>query len=151
MAAVCDCGNVIPPQKGPGRPRKKCEDCRPSNPARRTEDERAQERARVVPLAVVPAPQVSEVPRAAGAPVLGSLVVAVYNTLAAVGRQESAEGMAALYAAQALDTGDHTASGAAALLKEMRSCLTAATAGAEPAEDLVDQLRSRRGRSSGSA
>ena len=122
--ATCACGRPIvhPPT---GRRRTKCETCSPTK-----------SRTTVVPL---PPP---------GAPVRGttrmSVGEAVRAELDAVGRLDTVDGAAAVYAADMLDAGGHTGPSAAALLKEVRAAVEAAKKGAQAGASLVDELRRRR-------
>ena len=66
------------------------------------------------------------------------------------GRAECTDGAAALFAARMLDAGGHTASGAAALLREVRAAKDAAVRGQAAAGDVVDELRAKRRARTGS-
>jgi hypothetical protein len=72
-------------------------------------------------------------------------VDAVKRDLLAAGRLETYMGAAAVALAERIDT-SNAVMGFAALVKELRSTMTAAMAGAKPAADQVDQLRGRRDR-----
>src|SRR4051812_10735089 len=124
MRRKCACGAVIPPQIGPGRPRVKCETCKPS--VRR-------ERPAKTPAATVSALVKPES--------VGTLEAAIRAELDRYGRADSPDGAAALYAARLLDVGGHTGSSAASLLRECRSATEAAIKGATGAGDVVDELR----------
>ena len=70
--------------------------------------------------------------------------MAVRATLRESGREDTADGAAAVFAARTAEAGGNTGSAVAALLKELRAAVDAATKGAVPAFDAVDELRKRR-------
>jgi len=72
------------------------------------------------------------------------LVGSVTAELESARRLASADGQAALTLASAIAGGGQTGSGLAALVRELRATLTAATAGAGVVDDPVDELRARR-------
>jgi hypothetical protein len=123
MDRVCACGRPIPPQRGPGKPRKRCTICAPPRKAVPTR-----------PAPVVAVPDITAEL---------ATVAAVRKQLATVGREATPEGVIALGLAGLLDAGGHTASGAAALARELRVTLTAALVDARPASAL-DELKARR-------
>ncbi|WDZ87196.1 hypothetical protein [Micromonospora cathayae] len=74
------------------------------------------------------------------------LVAVVDQELANAGRVSTAKGAIALRLAETLADGGHTASGIAALAKELRATLDEALKGAEDAGDGIDELKARRER-----
>jgi hypothetical protein len=74
----------------------------------------------------------------------------VLAELSAVGREETVDGVAALYAAAVLDEGGAgmTGTARASLLKEMRASAASAIKGAAPAASKLDEIRRRRERRS---
>ena len=125
MEKTCRCGRKFTPKPGPGRPRVRCEQCRP--PEKRRDRQ----------------PPMSEPVDLPGAEPLG-LVESVGRKLRETGRDRTPEGVLALQLARTLAAGGHTASGSAALARELRATLDAATAGARQAADTVDELLKRR-------
>ena len=79
--------------------------------------------------APVPAPNLLESTRAA---------------LAAMGRDATPQGLAAITAAATIVAGDHSASGLASLLREFRSAFADAVRGASSVADPIDELEARR-------
>jgi hypothetical protein len=139
----CSCGRRFTPKPGPGRPRRKCEKCSP--PEARRSDAPSQSRpAKVVDFGLV-SPVAT--PTALSGP--RGVVEAAQDALEAAGRAETPLGAIALQLAKTVVEGGHTASGLAALSKELRSALEAALAGAPAAPDLVDELKERRERRRG--
>lgn len=120
------CGNTIPPQKGRARPRKFCEECRP--PKNR------------------PNPRVITLPEAAGEPVEESpgLVASYRAQLEAADRLDSPEGALVMHLARLFEAGQHTASGAASLSRELRAAMEEALKGAPAKADSLDELAARR-------
>ncbi len=151
MASICDvpgCGRELPVQSGPGRPRKRCDTCKPGSPARRLPGEPPPTRLTVVNL---PRPTGEPAqPTATPTEAPDNLVESTLTRLRAARREGTPEGMAALLAARRLEhaIGD-TASGMAALMKEFRATLSAALAGAVEEEDELDAIRKRHGREVG--
>lgn len=77
------------------------------------------------------------------------LVATVETALAKAGRDDTPDGAIALRLAETLADGGHTASGIAALAKELRATVESALKGAETAADGVDELKQRRERRRG--
>lgn len=77
-------------------------------------------------------------------PPSGSVVDAYRAALDAVERLGSPDGAHVMYLATLLEEGRHTAAGAAALSKELRSAMEAALAGAPRQADEMDELAARR-------
>ncbi|MEV1321968.1 hypothetical protein AB0J14_38470 [Micromonospora arborensis] len=77
------------------------------------------------------------------------LVAVVESALVKAGRDDTPEGAIALRLAETLADGGHTASGIAALAKELRATVESALKGAETASDGVDELKQRRERRRG--
>lgn len=127
-----ECGRKFTPKAGPGRPRRRCYKCRPSEARRATAPALSPTES---------APEPVSVPKTVG------LVAAVTAQLEKVDRLDTPEGAITLSLAETLALGGHTASGVAALARELRAALEAATKGAEtgPA-DVVDELKERRAR-----
>lgn len=136
MERECACGRRFTQKPGPGRPRRKCEVCSPPE-ARRPAAPALSRPAAVVELQFA-APAAIPGPR--------GVVAATQDALEAAGRAETPLGAIALQLARTVVEGGHTASGLAALSKELRSALSAALEGAPQAPDLVDELRERRAR-----
>jgi len=131
-AATCRCGRAIPPRTGPGRPRTRCLICSPPEGPRRKPE-------------LVTATDAVE-------PGSGRLAAATAVELDAAGRSGTAAGVAALWAAEAVDAASgETGAGKAALLKAHREALTVALAGAARAADGLDELRDRRERKAAGA
>jgi len=124
MVNICRCGSEIPPQAGPGAPRRKCEECSP----RRRRSTKA-----VAPKAVVTA--IRRTP-AIGA----SLVESTRARLAEVGRDASPEGLVALLLASELESGGGSQSGLAALAKQFQVALDFATKDAGTQADVIDGI-----------
>ncbi|WP_327029720.1 hypothetical protein OG989_04140 [Micromonospora sp. NBC_01740] len=77
------------------------------------------------------------------------LVAVVDRELAAAGRADTSKGAIALRLAETLADGGHTASGIAALAKELRATIDEALKGAKEAGDGLDELKARRERRRG--
>ena len=138
MERTCECGRVIPPQRGPGKPRKRCTTCAP--PRGKAADRPAP--APVVDLTAGKSPALldeSDWPQ----------VVAVRSVLAAAGREHAPAGVLALRLAAMVDEGGHTASGAAALARQLLATMDTALAGAPKAADKLDEIAQRRARKVG--
>jgi hypothetical protein len=130
MSKVChtpDCDATIPPQRGSARPRKYCVTCRPP---------RNRENPRVIPLLD------HEEPTGSRPPV--SLEDTYRKHLELAERLETPEGAHVMLLAQLLAAGEHTASGAAALSKELRAAMTVALKDAPTKSDFLDELADRR-------
>lgn len=129
MERVCatpTCKAIIPPQKGRARPRKYCEVCRP--PRKR------------------PNPRVFTLPddrRDVRQSSVG-LLEAYRRRLEDAGRVDAPEGVHVLTLAEMLTVGQHTASGAASLSRELRAAMEEAMKGTKPAADFIDELAERR-------
>lgn len=124
-ARVCECGATIPPPKGRGRARMKCEDCSPRKIRPRRET-------------VTAIREPSDEPP--------TLVAATLTKLRGCNRHESPEGILALQLAHDIGSGGHSAAGLASLSKAYRDALDAAVKGAPRAADAVDELMERRRR-----
>lgn len=74
------------------------------------------------------------------------LVATVQETLVKASRLDTPEGAIALRLAETLDDAGHTASGIAALAKQLHASLDLALKGAEEVGDEVDELKARRDR-----
>lgn len=130
MAHTCaGCGGEIE-QPGPGRPRKYCTTCRPP---------RNRRNPRVVQLPEPEKPAAAEKPHAPG-----GLVESYRARLEAAECLNTPEGAHALHLAELLAAGSHTASGAAALSKELRAAMTEALKDAPVTADRLDELEARR-------
>lgn len=130
LQRVCEgCGDVFDTVRANAR---SCSDaCR-----QRLRHRAKREPVAVLPTVVVDLPVLSE-------RVLGELEARTLVELEAVGRAESALGVAALLTARRLDAGGReTAGGVASLLAAYRSTFAEATADAERAGDVLDELRS---------
>ena len=116
-----------------GRPPKLCDDCR-ANPA-----------APIAPtVRAAPVVPIHQGPQDPPEPQRGPIEDAVHAELAAVGRESTIDGIAALHAAATLDGGVLTGAARAALLREMRAAAEAARKGASAAAGKLDELRRRR-------
>lgn len=135
MAVCLDCSVTLPVQTGRGAPRLRCPQCS------------AKRRGHKPPVIVVQkAPARPPVPPVPPVAPDGTLAAGVLAELRAMGRAGTVDGLAAVDAARALDLGgaELTGSARAALLKEMRTAFTAATAGQAPPAGVLDELRKRR-------
>lgn len=124
------CKAVIPPQQGSARPRKYCTKCSPP---------RNRPNPRVIHL---PAgePGSTDVVQPVEAP-----LVAMYRKRLETAEQvETPEGAHVLYLAALLVAGEHTASGAASLSKELRAAMELAVKDAPREPDAIDELEERR-------
>lgn len=119
------CHEPLPLQEGPGRRRTMCESCSPKDRRNR----------KMTPVTTLPSLKLAEV---------GSLVEATRGALAGSARGETAEGALALYLAAQLDAGQHTGSQTAALSREYRAAVEAATKGVTGGSTALDELRARR-------
>lgn len=128
MRTCAECGAAIPPQKGSARPRKFCVVCRPP---------RNRKNPRVASLPASPSQPSDD-------PAEPLLLKAYREQLEAVGREASPEGVHVLHLARLFAEGQHTASGAASLSKELRGALEVAMKGAPKVADVVDELEERR-------
>lgn len=73
-----------------------------------------------------------------------SLVETYRKQLEDVERLDTPEGALVLHLATLFATGDHTASGAAALSRELRAAMEVALRGAARQDDAIDELTARR-------
>lgn len=131
MRRVCaspGCGATIPPQKGSARPRKFCVECRPP---------RNRPNPRVVQL-----PE----PDSAGSSGEPALVASYRKQLEVADRLDTPEGTHVMHLAMVFAAGSHTASGAAALSRELRAAMESALRGAATQADKLDELAARRSR-----
>lgn len=129
MEKACEtpgCDEGIPPQQGSARPRKYCTTCRPPRDRKN--------------------PRVIDMPDRdpATAPVRASLVESYRKQLEAAGRLDTPDGALVLHLATLFTSGDHTASGAAALSRELRAATEVALRGSATREDSIDELTARR-------
>jgi hypothetical protein len=124
------CHKPIPPQQGPGRRRTMCGDCSPKD--------RRDRKVR----------QVTTLPQALMVNA-GSLEEATRASLTEADRLDTAPGALALYLAGQLDAGGHSGSSTAALAREYRAAVDAATKGATGASTALDELRARRAKRRG--
>ncbi len=142
MDRVCEgCGETFELTSGPGRPRRKCVKCSP--PERRNEREPDPPQVHVLPAP----PPIRRVEPSLGPDVAATTVQALEDA----GRLDTPLGAIAVRLATMLATGDHVASGAAALSKELRAALGEALAGAGKKADSLDELSKRRGRKASGA
>lgn len=131
MERICSCGRPVPPQTGPGKPRTKCEVCSPS-------------RAKgAPPRPGRPAP-VAALPERELPPGCAGLVAETRAALLAVGKLDSPAGALAILQAGMLEDGGHTASGVAALAKQLLATMALAVGDAPVAADRLDELAARR-------
>lgn len=120
-----DCVERIPPQQGSARPRKYCVSCRPP---------RNRGNPRLIHLPEPEQPDLSEV----------GLVSAYRSQLESAGRLDTPEGAHVMLLAGLFVSGQHTASGAASLSRELRAAMETALKGAPRKADAVDELSNRR-------
>ena len=129
MGRTCrDCGAEIPPASGRGRPRARCADCSPPEKRKPVAE----------PTQVM---QLPPQPPSQGEP---GLVAAYRDQLDERGVLDTPEGAQVLHLATLLQAGPHTASGAAALSRELRAAAEAALRHAAPAADRFDEIAARR-------
>lgn len=120
---ICRCGKPIPPQTGPGMPRKHCPECSPSR-------KRDRNRLKVVTSAGA-APE---------APRVGPMFASTLLELRAAGREGTPEGLAALKLAEIIDFGGGTAAGCAAAVRQFIVTKDRALAGAEGGADVIEGI-----------
>lgn len=129
MERTCaKCGGPIPPQNGRHQPRKFCTECRPP---------RKRPNSRVVEL---PQPDVPSEP---------PLVASYRRQLQAVDRLDTPEGAHVMHLVGLFSAEAHTASGAAALSRELRAAMEAAMRDVPQEMTFLDELRLRRERKLG--
>jgi hypothetical protein len=125
--ATPGCGEVIPPQQGSARPRKYCTTCRPP---------RDRKNPRVIDLPDRDEPK--------SRPVRASLVETYRRQLEDAERLDTPDGALVISLATLFESGDHTASGAASLSRELRAAMEVALRGAAKQGDSIDELTARR-------
>ncbi len=130
MANCQVCLKPLPPQTGPGAPRRYHPECKPK---RRRQPELG---ASAVPAAVVP---IRPPIRPADADPL-SLEAATLADLRPVERDRTTQGIAALKLARLIDAGGYNAQGAAALVKAHREALDLALEGTTETADVIDAI-----------
>ena len=140
MVRICateGCCEKLPPQKGRGKPREFCTTCRP--PRNRAN------------------PRVIELPTKAVVPVDNAgadeppLVASYRRQLEAAEQVDTPEGAHVMHLAMLFAASSHTASGAAALSRELRAAMEAALKDAPHQGDRLDELAERRAQKAGSA
>ena len=109
-----DCKRPIPPQKGPGRPRGFCDQCRPP-------------RGATVTRISSPAPP-------------ESLLESTRQRLTFLGRAATPEGMLVLELARQIDAGGHSGASLASLSTAFTKALDKASEGAEQGADVIDGI-----------
>jgi hypothetical protein len=126
VCATNGCDEEIPPQQGSARPRKFCTSCRPPRDRKN--------------------PRVVEMPKPSDKSSVASpaLVESYRKQLEDVERLDTPDGALVLHLATMFAAGDHTASGAAALSRELRAAMEVALRGAAKQDDSIDELTSRR-------
>ena len=127
----CGCGQPVPLNSGPGRPRAYLPEHSP--------DKRKRDRRVVRSVPAVPSAQASVSPLrppAAGP----SLVESTRARLTEVGRDGSPEGLVALLLASELMAGGGSQSGLAALAKQFQVALDFATKDASQSADVIDGI-----------
>lgn len=127
--ATTGCDEVIPPQPGSARPRKYCTTCRPP---------RERKNPRVVDM-----PDRDAAPKTPS-PGRLSLVATYRRQLEEAERLDTPDGALVLQLAELFELGDHTASGAASLSRELRAAMEVALRGAAKQGDSIDELTARR-------
>lgn len=129
MRSCSACGSPIPPQKGGGRPRTKCESCSP--PRKRDLKRRAPHKLVVVEAAAEPE-----------APSGGEVEATTRAKLEAAELLDDPSGMAALALARRIDRSMlDTGAGVAALVREHRAALADAMTRGKVAADPLERLR----------
>lgn len=123
----------MPPQVGPGRRREMCETCSPKPKFKRVVEPTYLSDA----TPATPAADLGTVPR-------GKLAAATRVKLAEIGREDSPEGIAAVQAAEHLDSGQMNGAQYASLLKAYLVALESATKTVTGASSALDELRKRR-------
>lgn len=139
---VCEtpgCGAEIPPQQGSARPRKYCTTCRPS---------RNRTNPRVINLPT--ADKAASTPEQSSG-LMPGLVAAYRKQLDDADRLGTPDGAHVMLLAGLLAAGDHTASGAASLSRELRAAMEVALRGAPRQADRLDELADRRHRKASGA
>ena len=133
MRSCSACGSPIPPQKGGGRPRTKCETCSP--PRTRDLSRRAPHK-----LVVVEDPE-PESPGDGGVPA-GAVEATTRARLEKAELLDDPSAMVAVKLAQRIDRGTlDTGAGVAALVREHRAALADAMSRAKVAADPLERLR----------
>lgn len=133
MRSCSACGSPIPPQKGGGRPRTKCETCSP--PRKRDLRRRAPHK-----LVVVDAPEPT--PEDDRPIAHGGVYAATLAKLEAAELLDDPSGMAALALARRIDRSVlDTGAGVAALVREHRAALADAMTRGKVAADPLERLR----------
>ena len=133
MALCRKCRKLIPPQTGPGRRREMCETCSPKPKFKR-----------VVEPTYLNTPSTPTSTAGLGSVPRGKLAAATRAKLAEIGREDSPEGVAAIQAAEPLDSGQMNGAQYASLLKAWLLALEAATKTVAGASSALDELRKRR-------
>lgn len=129
---TCQCGAPIPPQIGPGAPRKHCAKCAPPRNRGRL--------ALVGPSTEQPASTLGKGSAPAPIPDVGPMFAATLLELRAVGRHETPEGLLLLRLAQAIDAGGGTAAGLASVAREFHASKAKAFDGAGKVADVIDGM-----------
>lgn len=134
MTRSCaSCGAPIPPQKGGGRPRTKCEKCSPT----RRRDLKRRAPHKLVALDAPEEPD-AEVPASS----VGDVTAATLKKLDAADLLDDPSGLAALALARRIDRSMlDTGAGVAALVREHRAALADAMSRAKVAADPLERLR----------
>lgn len=122
------CGAAI--AANTGRPRKYCQGCAPSQRRKGSQP--------LTPVAELPESHQS-----------AKVCDSVRAQLAEVGRESTPLGVVALALAEQIDAGGHTATGYAALAKQLEATLASAMDGTKATKSGVDELRERRERRRG--
>lgn len=133
MPGVCatpGCGRDLPPRKGRARPRKYCLTCRPSQVTPPAADSAEEGR----PGVVVSPPDFHKVP----------LVESYRKQLEDAEVLETPNGALVIHLATLLASGDASATGVAALSRELRTAMDVALRGAAKQGDSIDELTARR-------
>ena len=126
-ARTCsDCGGPLPKRTGGGRPRIFCENCSPSRRRKKPE--------RVTPLPAI----VTTEPQG------NSCEAATREALESVDRVDTPMGQAALALARAVDSGQESGSGLAAVVARLDATIASATSDVRAHGDAVDDLMARR-------
>lgn len=129
MRSCSACGSPIPPQKGGGRPRTKCETCSP--PRKRDLKRRAPHKLVVV-----------DTEPEAEAPAAGDVESTTRAKLEAAELLDDPSGMAAIALARRIDRSVlDTGAGVAALVREHRAALADAMTRGKVAADPLERLR----------
>lgn len=140
MTRVCDCGAIIPPTSGGGRPRIRCVECAPP----RAEHVATTKNVTARQLRINAERKAERDPEFKP----GAVEESVRETLHAAHVYGQPKAVIAMRLARILDRGGESAAGYASLSRELRTvldeALSAANAAADPLNELLAARRERR-------